>query len=342
MARRLDLEEIGRRAGVSRSTVSRVVNGEPNVSTKTKKRVESVIAETGYRPHAAARSLASKQTGVIGLVIPSAVGTLFDDPYFGRLILGASGATNEMQLTLALFLFGDEPDERSIISRVVTPGMVDGVIVTATRMADPLIWHLQEADMPFVVVGRPDDARPSFSVDVDNRGGARLAALHLGQLGRQRPALIAAPSNTSAGVDRRSGFLEGLSDIGLDVDGRIREGDWSEGSGRRAMAELLAHRPDAVFAASDRMAIGALQAIHSADLKCPQDIAVVSFDGLVPPELVAPTLTSVVQPVREVGERAVVMLKSILDGTIATPESVVFPTEIVVRESCGAPIERSR
>ncbi len=336
MAGRLNLEEVGRRAGVSRSTVSRVVNGGPHVSSETKKRVEAVIAETGYRPHAAARSLASNSTGVIGLVIPSAVSTLFDDPYFGRLILGVSSATNDVDMTLALFLFGSGPDESSIISRVVSPGLVDGVIVTATTRGDPLIDHMQGTDMPFLVVGRPDNAAATFCVDVDNRAGARTAALHLAGLGRQRPALIAAPANTAAGADRRSGFLDGLAEAGLSVENRIREGDWSQNSGREAMAQLLTERPDAVFVASDRMAVGALRAINEAGLDCPRDIAVVSFDGLVPPDLTTPRLTSVVQPVTEVGERAVRLLKSVIDGTSTTPEHVVFPTELAVRESCGS------
>ncbi len=335
MSRPLNLEEVGRRAGVSRSTVSRVVNGGSHVSSETKRRVEAVIAETGYRPHAAARSLASNSTGVIGLVIPSAVATLFDDPYFGRLILGISSATNDVSMTLALFLFGDGPDESSIISRVVTPGLVDGVIVTATTRGDPLIDHMQGTSMPFVVVGRPDNAGSTFCVDVDNRAGARTAALHLAGLGRRRPALIAAPSNTTAGVDRRNGFLEGLAEAGLSVESRISEGDWSQESGRRAMDRLLAERPDAVFVASDRMAVGALRAIREAGLDCPGDISVVSFDGIVPPDLTAPRLTSVVQPVTEVGERAVRLLTTVIGGA-STPEHVVFPTELAVRESCGA------
>ena len=155
--------------------------------------------------------------------------------------------------------------------------------------------------MPFVVIGRPDDARAVFSVDVDNRGGARAAALHLAELGRQRLALISAPSNTSAGVDRREGFIDGVSDAGLSIDGRIQEGDWTEDSGRKAMEEMLPHRPDAVFAASDRMAIGAIHALRNAGLKCPEDVAIVSFDGLIPPDQTVPRLTAVAQPVRGSG-----------------------------------------
>lgn len=334
---RLNLEEIGRMAGVSRSTVSRVINDAPNVSSEARTRVESVIAATGYRPHAAARSLASNRTGVVGLVIPSAVEALFADPYFGRLIFGVSTAAYQLGMTLSLFIFKEESEEDAIYSRVVGPGLVDGVIVTATRMGDPLIDDLVDARMPFVVVGRPDDGRPAFSVDADNAGGGRLAAEHMAQLGYRRVGMIAAPSNTTAGVDRRMGFLGGAADAGLDVGDRIFEGDWSEQSGRQAMAQLLSvDRPEAVFVSSDRMAIGALRAIREAGLVCPDDIAIVSFDGLVPPDHTVPPLTSVAQPVAEVGAEAARILHAMITGERTEPESVVLPTQLMVRESCGA------
>ena len=335
MGHRLNLEEIGRMAGVSRSTVSRVVNGEPNVSSESAKRVNAAIAKTGYRPHAAARSLASNRTGVMGLVIPSAVETLFDDPYFGRLILGATGATNALEATLALFLFNQELDEHSIISQVVNPGLVDGVIVTATRIGDPLFEQLCDANMPFVVVGRPDDERALYSVDADNRGGGRIAAKHLAARGRRRLGAITPPSNTTAGVDRRIGFLEGLEEAGLELNGRIVEGNWTEASGHEAMQRLLADDIDGAFVGSDRMALGALQAIREADLRCPEDIALVSFDGLLPAGQSSPQLTSVTQPVNELGQRAVRLLKSVIDGEQTTPEHVVFPTKLTIAESCG-------
>lgn len=335
MGQRLNLEEIGRMAGVSRSTVSRVVNGEPNVSTSTARRVKAAIEETGYRPHAAARSLASNRTGVLGLVIPSAAATLFDDPYFGRLILGATGTTNALDTTLALFLFEQESDENAIISRVVNPGLVDGVIVTATTIGDPVIRHLRGANMPFVVVGRPHDDDTSFSVDADNRGGAKLAAKHLIACGRTRIGIVTPPSNTTAGVDRRIGFLEGLAEAGLDVGRRIEEGHWSESSGADAMTRLLDSGVDGVFVGSDRMAVGALEVIRAAGLRCPEDVAIVSFDGLVLPGQTSPRLTSIVQPVPEVGARAVKLLKSVVDGEITTSEHVVLPTTLSIAESCG-------
>lgn len=342
MTERLNLEEVGRRAGVSRSTVSRVVNGEPNVSPDVRSRVEAVIAETGYRPNAAARSLASNRSGVIGLAAANA-GTLFDDPYFGQLILGATAATNSISGTLALFLFEDEADQQAAAPRLVNSGLVDGVIVTASTIGNPLIRLLGQVNLPYVVVGRPDDDSDApFSVDADNRGGAELAALHLATLGRRRIGLIAPPSNTTAGIDRRAGFLSGLETVGLSLDGRERAGDWSEESGWAAMNSLLDERPrpDAVFVGSDRMAVGAIRAIAEAGHRCPDDVAVVSFDGIIPANRTTPQLTSVTQPVSEVGERAVHMLNSLITDSSAggsnPGERVVFPTELIVRQSCGA------
>lgn len=335
MGQRLNLEEIGRMAGVSRSTVSRVVNGEPNVSAKATKRVNAAIAETGYRPHAAARSLASNRTGVMGLVIPSAAATLFDDPYFGRLILGATSAANSIDTTLALFLFEQETDEHAIISRVVNPGLVDGVIVTATTIGEPVIPHLSDANLPFVVIGRPDDNSTPYSVDADNRGGARLAAKHLAACGRTQIGIITPPSNTTAGVDRRNGFLEGLNELGLDIGDRIEEGAWDEASGAHAMTRLIESGVDGVFAGSDRMAMGALSAIRASGLRCPDDISLVSFDGLVLAGQTSPQLTSIVQPVNAVGSRAAMLLKAVIDGEVTSSEHVVFPTTLSIAESCG-------
>lgn len=332
MGRSLNLEEIGRLAGVSRSTVSRVVNGEANVSPEAKARVEEIIAETGYRPHAAARSLASRRTGVLGLVIPSAVETLFDDPYFGRLILGVTRSVNRVGLTLSLFLINEEADEAAISSRVVAPGLVDGVIVTATQMGDPFIGDLRTAGMPFVVVGRPDEAAGTSYVDADNRGGAVLGVRHLQEMGRSRIATVAAPSTTTAGADRLAGYLEAIDG----AEPLVAEGDFSEATGRRAMEELLPSRPDAVFAASDRMAVGALRAIEDAGLRCPDDIALVSFDGILNEEQVTPRLTSVAQPVFETGEAAADLLLGLLDGSIDGHRQIVLPVELVVRESSGA------
>ena len=332
----LTLEDIGRLAGVSRSTVSRVINDQTSVSPEVRSRVQEVIRRTGYVPNVAARSLVSGRSGVIGLVIPSRVHSLFEDPYFSMLIQGISSESNLSDTTLSLFLFQNEEEESALYRRVVTSGFVDGLIITATRMGDPLLARMADDNMPIVMVGRPDVEGVSY-VDVDNQGGGRMAANHLCSLGYQRIGIVSAPSNTTAGVDRLNGFMEGLSECGLPIHPRLRaEGDFSETSGYEAMLKLIPHEPDAVFVASDTMALGALRALQEYDIEVPGDIALVGFDGSPASARSVPTLTTVSQPVTDTGARAVQMLSNLINGKAKPPIVEIIPVELLVRESSGA------
>ncbi len=333
---RLTLEDIGRLAGVSRSTVSRVVNNQ-SVSRGVRERVEEVIRLTGFTPNVAARSLVSQRTGIIGVIIPNRVHTLFEDPYFGRLIRGMSRASNRADTVLSLFIFETDEEEASLYRRVAGAGLVDGVILTASRSGDPLLAQLVEGNLPFVMVGRPDRQEPINYVNSDNVGGARAAAQHLCRLGYRRIAYVGAPANTTAGADRLTGFLEGMALCGNPTDSLLRaDGDFTEASGYRAMRELIPSRPDAAFVASDTMALGALRALREAGLSVPGDVAVVGFDGLPPSEVAEPALTTVRQAVVESGERAVQLLLELVAGEVTEPKAEILPTELVVRESCGA------
>ena len=333
--KRLTLEEIGRLAGVSRSTVSRVVNDHPEVSPEVKRRVLATIEETGYQPNRAARSLVSRRSGLMGLVIPSGVRNVFQDPYFGRLIQGITGAANRAALTMSLFLFEDRREELDLYPRVIANGMLDGVIVTATSTADPLIDLMLRDRTPFITVGRPDQDGIAH-VDVANRDGAAEGTRHLIGHGRRALATIAGPSNTTTGIDRRNGFLDAAAEAGIEIDSRrVVEADFTEAGAYQAAERLLAHPPDAIFCASDTMARGALRAIAAAGLQVPDDIAVVSFDGLVEAHETSPPLTSVAQPVRRTGEEAVRLLVALVEGRAEPAERIILPTELIVRRSCG-------
>lgn len=328
---RLKLEDIGRMAGVSRSTVSRVVNGERSVRPEVRRRVEEVIRKTGYTPNAAARSLVSKRSGLIGLVIPSRVHSLFEDPYFARLIQGITLGSNQAGVSLTLFLFSTEEEERDLYPRVVESGFLDGVIITATRMGDPLVARFAASGLPLVMVGRPDSDRISY-VDVDNRAGAAMAARHLVDIGAERIGMISAPVNTTAGLDRLEGFRAGLESRGRHLDDDLlAHGDFSDSGGHRAMGGLLARGVDAVFAASDAMALGALRAAHEHGVSIPTDLALVGFDGFGASEQCAPPLTTVRQPVGETAARAVELLVGLIAGEFTPPTSSVLPVELVVR-----------
>jgi len=331
------LEEIGRLANASRSTVSRVINGQSGVSGETRDRILQVIAQTGYQPNAAARSLAARRSHVLGLVIPLAVHFLFADPYFPRLIQGISQACNRHDYTLSLYLFQTADEERSIYPRVLRTGFVDGVILSSTQLDDPLIPQLVENQVPFVVVGRPSNAPKAHYVDVENSEGAFAAATHLVRLGYQRIATITGPLNAVAGMDRLEGYTRALQERGRELDPTlIVSGDFTEAGGYTAMCQLLPHQPDAVFAASDIMAAGALRAIREAGLTVPQDMALVGYDDMNPASLSDLPLTTVRQPIRQLGMQAVEMLIDVLRNGLTPPRRLILPTDLVIRSSCGA------
>ena len=335
---KLTLEQIGKLAGVSRSTVSRVINKQPNVKPEVRERVMQVVVETGYHPDPAARSLASRRTGIIGLVVPRSIRFLFTDPYYPRLIQGITRTCNARDYILSLFMFHPEDDEQKIAGRVLRNRLVDGVIVSALPLGDPLVGQLLESKIPFVMIGRPDDPSQVNFVDVDNVEGAYNATSHLIRLGRTRIAAITGPLNTTVGLDRQQGYLNALSDRGLVVDtGLICEGDFTEAGGHLAMQRLLPRRPDAVFVASDTMALGALRALRQANLAAPDDVAVVGYDDLPSSAIADPPLTTVRQPIRWVGAQAVGNLIDILANGPQPPRHVITTTELIIRASCGSP-----
>jgi len=335
--KKLTLEEVARLAGVSRATVSRVVNAPDSVSPEFRTRVQKVIEETGYQPNMAARTLASRRSKIIGLLIPSVTQFLFADPYFPILIEGISRACNLNDFTLALFLFHTADEQDRIYQRALGIGLLDGLIVTADKIIDPLIPELIARQIPAVYVGRPPDASRTSYVDVDNVSGAYLAASHLMRLGYQRIATITGPQNSTVGIDRRQGYVKALQERGREIDEKMMiEGDFSRDSGYTAMRRLLPHHPDAVFVATDTMAFGAMQAIKDAGLRIPEDIAVVGFDDLPAAALADPPRTTIRQPVRHNGMLAVQTLIELLQTAPQPPRHIILPTELVIRQSCGA------
>jgi len=338
------LEEVARLAGVSRSTASRVINDHPNVQPETRERVWQAIRESGYQPHAVARSLVTNRTQIIGMIIPEAVTTLFTDPFFPLLLRGATEVCNSHQYQLMLSLFTARADQQGMYQRVLRNGYLDGVIVASASLDDPLIPDLLRDRIPFVSVGRHPNERVLY-VDVDNVAGARMAVEHLIRLGHQRIATITGRLDMAAGQDRLEGYRQALKAHHIPVDeGLIVEGDFTEGSGMVGMQRLLSTSPSAVFAASDMMAIGALKALHKAGWQVPQDIALVGFDDIPAASAVEPALTTVRQPIERLGSMAVEVLLSVLETSLqeeVPAQRIVLPTELVVRASCGSALSRS-
>jgi LacI family transcriptional regulator len=333
----LTLEDVAKQVGVSRSTVSRVVNAHPNVSEVVRKRVLKVIQKTGYHPHAAARTLASQHSWMIGLVLPHSISYVFTDPYYPHLTKGIAQACNQNYYTLALFLIDTKDDEEKIFPRVSRKGLLDGVLVQSGHHGDQqIIGNLIDANMPLVVIGRPFRSDNVSYVDIDNIKASFTAVNHLIRWGYQRIGTITGPENSTVGLDRKAGYLKALTEQGQNIDkSLITEGDFTEAGGYAAMQRLLPARPDAVFAASDVMALGAMRAVREAGLRIPDDVAFVGFDDLPMATLADVQLTTVRQPVIQFGIQAVELLIDQIENGINSPRHVIMDTELIIRESCG-------
>ena len=333
----LTLEDVAKKAGVSRSTVSRVLNAQPNVSEDVRQRVLEIIQTTGFRPHAAARSLASQRSWTIGLVLPHSVSFFFTDPYYQHLIKGVAQGCNEYDYTMALFLVGSKEDEAKIFPRVSHQGLLDGVLVQAGHHGDQaIIGYLVDAEMPLVIIGRPFRSDNVSYLDIDNVNSASMAVSHLIRLGRKRIGTIAGPATSTVGIDRKQGYLKALTERDQMIDKTlIVEGDFTENGGYYAMQQLLQAKPDAVFAASDIMAIGAMRATREAGIKIPDDIAFVGFDDLPISAISNVQLTTVRQPVAQFGSKAVEMLVDQITHGVHTPVHIIMDTELVIRSTCG-------
>ncbi|MDJ0379699.1 LacI family DNA-binding transcriptional regulator [Streptomyces sp. G-G2] len=341
------LEEVAARAGVGRGTASRVINGSSKVSDRTRAAVESAVTELGYVPNRAARALAANRTDAIALVIPETESRFFAEPYFSEVVRGVGAALADTDIQLVLTLAGGDRERRRL-AQYLSGHRVDGVLLVSVHADDPLPDLLAELGLPAVISGPRSADEPLPSVDTDNLAGALAAVRHLLDRGRRATATIAGPLDVYASRRRLDGYRQALTDAGLGVDeGLIAVGDFTEEGGRRAMRELLARRPglDAVFAASDLMAAGAGRELRAAGRRIPEDVALVGFDDSSVARHMDPPLTSVRQPLEELGATMTRLLLERIaeagagsgaggpDGSASRPRGVVLPTELVIRQS---------
>ncbi|MGW0196866.1 LacI family DNA-binding transcriptional regulator [Nonomuraea sp. NPDC003201] len=325
------LDEVARRAGVSRGTVSRVINNAPHVSRAARQAVERAIKDLGYVPNVAARSLATQRSGAVVLAVSSDDQALFTNPFFAEVIVGVNAVMEETDLELLLILAASERG-RNRLARVLQSRRADGVMLLALRENDPLAKVAAEGGVPVVYGGRSLGGSNDWYVDADNRDGARQAAEYLISTGRTRIATITGSLDMHAGVSRYLGFRDALALAGLG-DERVAHGDFTEASGAAAMARLLTEHPDldAVLIASDEMAAGALGVLKEHGRAVPDEIAVVGFDDVVTARHTHPTLTTVRQPIKALGREMTRMLLALIRGEEPTP--LILPTELVIRES---------
>ena len=338
------VEDVARVAGVSRATVSRVINGSPRVSPEARLAVTQAIEELRYVPNPAARMLMTRRSDSVGVVILESANRLFEDPYFNQLLLGISAGLADHDIQLVL-LIAQSAQEEQRLERYIAARHVDGAMIIGPRGDDELPRRLVERGVPIVVNGRPagedalNGARSLSYVDVENREGARAAVIHLASGGRRRIATIHGLLDLASGQDRLSGYRLGLQDAGLKLDSGLEAGGgYMPGDAADAMRALLARRPDldAVFAASDAMAAAAIGVLLDGGRRVPEDVAVVGFDDSPIAVSVRPALTTVRQPIAAMGRELADLLMRQISSPAGAPRRVIFPTELIVRESSAA------
>lgn len=327
------LEAVARVAGVSRSTVSRVINDLPGVSPRAREAVSGAIERLRYVPNEAARSLVTRRTNSIALVVSEPGDRVFGDPFFAQMLRGIHAGLAGKGRQLALMMLAEEDDGQRL-AHYLCGGHVDGALVVSMHGTDPLPGRLAAAGLPVVLGGRPLGEDDVPYVDSDNFTGGLLAARHLVATGRRRIGTIAGPRDMAVGIDRLVGWRRGMSEAGVSADALVHS-DFSVDGGRVAMAALLDQHPDldAVFAAADIVAVGALRELAARGKEIPRDIAVVGFDDSVFATSTTPQLTTVRQPVEELGRTMTWRLLAQLAGEEHLPRSILLATELVVRDS---------
>ena len=324
------MDDVAAVAGVSRGTVSRVLNGGHNVSKPALDAVQRAIRKTGYVINQHARSLVTQRSHSVAFVLSEPQERLFEDPNFHVLLRGCTQSLAEHDITLVMTIAGTQ-DERRRVSRFVTSGHVDGALLVSTHMGSRLMDDLRGRGVPVVAFGRPmGHERDLAYVAADDRDGARKMVQYLISQGRRTIGIITGPLDTPGGVDRLAGYRDVLGSVD---DRLVVTGDYVRDRGEVAMERLLDQSPDvdAVFVASDLMAAGALTALRRAGRRVPDDVAVGGFDDSSIATAVAPALTTIRQPLTRISAEMVRLLLGLIAGD--PPATVILPTELVIRDS---------
>lgn len=329
------IKDVARAAGVSVGTVSNYLSTPAVLSEATRKRVARAIEQLRYEPNQAARSLRSRQTRMVGMVIPD-----ITNPFFPQLVRGAEEAAASAGYILTTFNTDDRVDRESSAIATCRSHGVDGlllVVAPGDGNADQ-IKATEAAGIPVVCLDRAPAAMKVDCVTSDNRAGAREAIYHLLSLGHRRIGYVGGPLGVCASVDRLEGYKDALQHAGVPWDERlVRNGDFRVDGGLRAGRELLASAapPTAIFAANGMMALGVLQALEQAEMRCPEDMSLTCFDVLTVADIFRPRLTAVIQPAFEIGTRGTELLLSRIAGTMesAEPVRLLIETNLRVRES---------
>jgi LacI family transcriptional regulator len=332
MASSVTIRDVARAAKVSVATVSRALNGHDNVTEAVRGRVLAVANELRYSPHHAARSLSSRRTHTIGVVLPDIHGE-----FFSELMRGIDQVARESGLHLLVSSYHGHPEEQAAALRAMR-GRVDGMLVMSPHTGDLEAIGDHLAALPTVLINSQPIDSGQIALGIDNYGGARRMVEHLLACGHRRIAFIAGPRNNFDAHERLRGYRDALAAADPAAEPTVLPGDFSEAAGHRAGQELLASatRPQAVFAANDMMALGCLFALNQAGVRVPQDIALAGFDDIPLARYVMPSLTTMQVNIAELGAHAMRVLLDVYAGEDVRAALTPLVPQLIVRESSAA------
>ncbi len=336
--KRASIKDIARLAGVAHSTVSRALRSSPLVNPETARRIRQLAEQSGYRPSAAARSLVTSRTATIGVVV-----TTIADPFAAEVVLGLEDAANEHDYSVILANSNADPDRELKVVRAFEERRVDGIIVTSSRVGAIYVEKLSQARVPIVLLNNQHPSEFMHSVMIDNVNASLAATRHLIDLGHTRIAYIGDRNGCQSDTERFGGYRTALDLAYLPFRPEyVVHGDGKPEGGAAAMQTLLgrAPRPTAVFCYNDMTALGALRTAADCRLSVPADLSVVGFDDLFVAQYCAPPLTTVRQPMRDMGRLALETLMTLLKGD-STPPNIKVPGELIVRQSTAPPKENA-
>lgn len=329
----LNLEDIARLSGVSRSTVSRVINQHPNVSERTRARVLHVIEQHNFQPNAVARALVSQRSRVIGIIVPHIITEVFVDPFFAMLLQSITVRANELDYGVTLGLTS-QADATNTLNRIINDPLLDGFIIAEASISPEFLEHLHKENKRFLLIGRPPTPNvPINYVDVENLHGSYLMTKHLIERGNRRIAFMPGRPDLTSSIDRQEGYQQAMAEAGLPCI-ITQAGYFTKAGGYAAAQATLGQDVDAIYCASDMMAAGAAEAIKELGLEIPTDISLSGFDDASIASSMTPTLTTIRQDVMRSGIAAVdALIGQLIENPLAKPIQEIYPVSLIVRES---------
>ncbi len=332
--------DVARASGVSYATVSRVLSGYEFVRESTRSRVMQAVEHLGYVANLQARSLAGGRSRIIGLLVPN-----LDNSYVGTITRGIDQALEHANYNLVLYTSHRHPSTESFYVSAIANGLTEGLLLLAPLVPTTYLDALREQSFPYVLIDQADTTENSSIVDATNWQGAYEATRYLGQLGHTRIAFITGALAVQSAVDRLQGYKEALADCDIPVRKEsIIEGDYQQQTGyeiTKSLLQSLTPPPTAIFASNDLSAFGAMDAVRECGLRIPDDISIIGFDDVPQASLVYPKLTTVRQPLEQMGQVAVKILLERIEDRSRPPQRVTLATQLVIRDSCGPyPAER--